>query len=111
MLTSCSTTTGCEMKIVMFSRDDLVKVGSEKVTVIWIKASIPVVSKRTVNGKIKDYYKKCLSVEKSIHRNSIKEKNREKFIQNAESSLFDISACKWKDLDYCTCGKRRKVPK
>ncbi|GBM81618.1 hypothetical protein AVEN_82346-1 [Araneus ventricosus] len=30
---------------------------------------------------------------------------------NAESSLFDISACKWKDLDYCTCDKRRKVPK
>ncbi|GBO32932.1 hypothetical protein AVEN_6335-1 [Araneus ventricosus] len=44
--------------------DDLVKMGGEKVATIWIKASIPVVSKRTVNGKIKDYYKKCRSVEK-----------------------------------------------
>ncbi|GBN83176.1 hypothetical protein AVEN_73547-1 [Araneus ventricosus] len=87
----------------------------EKVTAIWIKASIPVGSKRTVNGKIKDCYKKCRSVEKSIHRKGIKEKNREKFIQNAESSLSlslsDISACKCKNLDYCTCDKSRKVPK
>ncbi|GBM39899.1 hypothetical protein AVEN_250220-1 [Araneus ventricosus] len=73
---------------------------------------IPVVSKRTVNGKIKEYYKKCRSVEKSIHRKSIKEKkNREKFMQNAESSLFDISACKWKGLYYCICDKSREVPK
>ncbi|GBM12851.1 hypothetical protein AVEN_114941-1 [Araneus ventricosus] len=61
---------------------------------------------------MKDYYKKCWSVEKSIHHKGIKEKkNRVKFIQNAESSLFDISACKWKDLDYCTCDKSCKVPK
>ncbi|GBN35811.1 hypothetical protein AVEN_66282-1 [Araneus ventricosus] len=85
--------------------DDLVKMAGEKNT------SIPVVSKRTVNGKIKDYYKKCRSVEKSIHRKGIKEKkNREKFIPNAESSLFDISVCKCKDLDYCTYDKCCKVP-
>ncbi|GBM08312.1 hypothetical protein AVEN_101439-1 [Araneus ventricosus] len=70
--------------------DDLVKVVGEKVTAIWLKVSTPVVSKRTVNGKIKIYYKKCRSGEISIHRKGIKEKNREKFIQNAESSLFDI---------------------
>ncbi|GBN04356.1 hypothetical protein AVEN_214727-1 [Araneus ventricosus] len=39
--------------------DYLVKVIGENVTSIWIKASIPVVSERTVNGKIKDYFKKC----------------------------------------------------
>ncbi|GBN91164.1 hypothetical protein AVEN_67620-1 [Araneus ventricosus] len=85
----------------------------EKVTAICIKASIPLVSKRTVNGKMKDYYKKCRSVEKSIHCKGIikKKKNREKFIQNAKSFLFDISACKRKDLDHCTCDKSRKVPK
>ncbi|GBM63783.1 hypothetical protein AVEN_72206-1 [Araneus ventricosus] len=33
----------------------LVKMVGEKVTAIWIKTFIPVVSKRTVNGKIKDY--------------------------------------------------------
>ncbi|GBL78985.1 hypothetical protein AVEN_48946-1 [Araneus ventricosus] len=92
--------------------NDLVKSVSEKVTAIWIKVSIPVVSKRTVNGKIKDYYKKCRSVEKSIHRKGIKEKkNREKFKQNAESSLVDISAYKCKNLDYCICDKSRRVRK
>jgi hypothetical protein len=73
----------------------------EKVTAIWTKASIPVVSKPTVNGKIRDNYNKCRSVKKSLHCKSIKEKKkREKFIQNAELSLFNISACKCKDLDY-----------
>ncbi|GBM88651.1 hypothetical protein AVEN_139605-1 [Araneus ventricosus] len=94
--------------------DDLVKMVGEKVTAIWVKASQPVVSKRTVNGKIKDYYKKCRSVEKSIYSNDIKEKkNREKFIQNAESlnEHFDISACKCKDLDHYTCDKSRKGTK
>ncbi|GBL75958.1 hypothetical protein AVEN_234283-1 [Araneus ventricosus] len=92
--------------------DDLVKMVGEKVTAIWIKASIPVVSKQTVNGRIEDYYKKCRSVEKSLLRKDIKEKkNSKKFIQNAESSLFDISACKYEDLDHCTCDKSRKVLK
>ncbi|GBM42488.1 hypothetical protein AVEN_80006-1 [Araneus ventricosus] len=92
--------------------DDLVKMVGGKVTAIWIKSSIPEVFKRTVNGKIKEYYKKCRLVEKSIHRKGINgKKNLEKFIQNAESSLFDISACKCKDLDYCTCDKSCKVPK
>ncbi|GBO00838.1 hypothetical protein AVEN_104573-1 [Araneus ventricosus] len=91
---------------------DLVKMVGEKVTAIWIKTFIPAVSKRTVNGKIKDYYKKCRLVEKAIHRKGINgKKNLEKFIQIAESSLFDISACKCKDLDYCTCDKSCEVLK
>ncbi len=55
---------------------------------------------------------KFLSMKKSLHCKSIKEKKKcEKFIQTAESSLFDISACKCKDLDYCVCEKSRKVRK
>jgi hypothetical protein len=42
--------------------DDLVKMVGEKITAICTKATIPVVSKRTVNGKIRDYYNKCRSV-------------------------------------------------
>ncbi|GBO42197.1 hypothetical protein AVEN_133399-1 [Araneus ventricosus] len=39
--------------------DDFVKVVGEKVAEIWVKASIPVVSKRTVNGKLKTITKTC----------------------------------------------------
>ncbi len=92
--------------------NDLVKMVGEKFPAIWTKASITVVLKRTVNGKIWDNYNKCRSVKKSLHCRSIKEKKKcEKFIQNAELSLFNISACKCKDLDYWVCEKSRKVPK
>ena len=91
--------------------DDLVKMVGEKVTEIWMKASIPVVSKRTINGKIKDYYTKCRSVEKSLGHTDLKQqKNREEFVRKGETSLFDIAACKCRDLDNCICEKAVKVP-
>lgn len=92
--------------------NDLINMVCDKVTAIWIKASLPVICKQTIKKKIKDYYNKIRSVEKSIKRKGLKDKkNREKFIKNAETSLFDISACKCKDLDRCTCNKGSKVPK
>ena len=92
--------------------DDLIKMVGEKVTEIWIKASIPVASKRTINGKAKDYYNKCRSLEKSFNRTNVKETTaREAFVRNAEASLFDIAACKCRDLNTCSCDIVRKVPR
>ncbi|GBM10980.1 hypothetical protein AVEN_1317-1 [Araneus ventricosus] len=68
--------------------DDLVEMVGEKVTAIWIKASIPVVSKRYVNGRIKDSYKKCRSVEISMHHKGIKRRRTTKNLYKTLNPLY-----------------------
>lgn len=50
-------TTGCEVTdencIYLQPVNDLIKIVSEKVIEIWVKASIRVVSKRTINGRLR----------------------------------------------------------
>lgn len=81
--------------IYLQTEDDIIKMIGEKVTEILIKASIPVVSKRTIDEKIKNYFNKCRSLEKSCNDTCVKNQTtRVDSVHNAKTSVFDIASCK-----------------
>ena len=84
------------------------KIIIRKVMELWIKASIPTVSTNRAMYMLKVYHKKYMDIKKSIKKDG--KKNKETFVNDAKSTLFDISSCKCANFSSCKCVKTRKVP-
>lgn len=76
---------------------------ADRVTVIWKKASIPVIPKKSVITKLLRYCRKCRGLAKSSKRNK-------DFSKEAFDRLFDICSCRCKDLSICCCNRDLRVP-
>jgi hypothetical protein len=91
----------------------IVSVVTDKMIRIWNSASIPCVSIAAVTKRILKYYSEYQTLMKSIKsRKNVPsfKKKCDNFKNNAETQLFDISACKCEKFENCTCSKEKKVP-
>lgn len=96
------------------SVSDISNVISRKLKDIWIKSSIPSVSQERVKKMIVDYHHKYRALLKHMkgRKESVPFKKKvDEFRSKAESTLFDISACKCRSFTDCDCERMRKVPK
>ena len=87
---------------------------AQKIEAIWMKGGIPTVSHIQIVQLFLTYHdKKYLLILKNIKSRERQENFGNKirdFIDIAQITLFDISACKCTELENCFCGKSRKVP-
>jgi hypothetical protein len=80
---------------------------------LWHKASLPIISHKRVVEKIRlyhDKYRNLLKPLKSRQGDQSYEAKIQCFAAEANSQLFDISACKCLDFQTCKCPLDRKVP-
>lgn len=78
-----------------------------KLIEIWVRSSIPTVEPKRVKVMLQTYHLKCKNLLKShpkIPENKMKE------FRLRSKVLFDIAACKCRDLLQCTCPKNKKIP-
>lgn len=83
-----------------------------KLTVIWEKASIPVLSNARIMTLIRTYHEKymrLLKQPKAKQSSEIYQKRLEQFKQESREKLFDIAACKCVFVS-CKCERIKKVP-
>lgn len=90
------------------SINDISEIVSSKIENLWKKASIPIVSHNRVMQLIKTYHAKCKNLIKSLKRLS---KDKMQDFHESSEKLFDVSSCKCKDFESCSCPKDQKVPK
>ena len=87
---------------------------AQKVEIIWRKAVIPTVSHTRVAQLFVTYHdKKYLSLLKSVEsrgRQGNFQNKMSDLVDIARVTLFDVSACKYTNLESCSCDKSRKVP-
>ena len=84
----------------------------EDLAQIWQRASIPVISHQQIVAKIKDYHDKFRTLMKP-YKQRFEDSNyldKIELFKKDSDRMFDIAACKCKDLSMCTCEKIRKVP-
>lgn len=81
---------------------------AKKIEDLWQKASIPIVSHNRVLQLVKAYHAKCKNLIKSLKR--LSEEKKQEFYKSSEK-LFDLSSCKCKNFELCSCFKDQKVPK
>ncbi|CAH0546980.1 unnamed protein product [Brassicogethes aeneus] len=72
---------------------------------IWAKASIPIVQRKRVKAMLQTYHLKCKNLLKS---NPKIPENKE--FRRSSKALFDISSCKCKEMNNCTCPREKKIP-
>jgi len=85
---------------------------AENIEKIWLKSSIPVVSRERVLQMIRAYHDKYMKLIKPYKSRQKDEKYKAKlcsFREDSRYKLFDIAACKCA-LNNCDCNKERKVP-
>lgn len=78
-----------------------------KLIEIWVRSSIPTVEPKRVKVMLQTYHLKCKILLKShpkIPENKMKE------FRLGSKVLFDIAACKCRDLLQCACPKNKKIP-
>ena len=78
---------------------------AEKLSQIWIKASVPTISLRGIELQLEKYIG---NVQKVIRSKSATVKQDE--IEKDLDTLFDICSCKCKELSSCCCPMVLKVP-
>lgn len=78
-----------------------------KIVEIWVKASIPTVQNKRVKVMLKNYHLKYKNILKSPTKTA--KKKLEEFLVSSKT-LFDISSCKCKNIDECSCPKHKKLP-
>lgn len=79
---------------------------------LWIKASIPVVTRARIMQMIRTYHDKYRNLLKSSKGKAGRESYQRKVetFKRDSKKLFDIAACKCKNTNTCTCSRDRKVP-
>lgn len=87
---------------------EIADIVTSRIENIWRTASIPTVTRTRIIQMLKAYHLKYKNLLKSVQR--LSEDKLEIFRQSSKL-LFDISACKCKELIQCTCPKDKKVPK
>lgn len=90
---------------------EILKQTVPKIEEIWLKASIPVVSKNRIWDKIKKFQQRYKLIQrnlKSRQDTQTIELKLDSFKEEA-SKLFDIAACKC-EFQTCKCEKSKKVP-
>lgn len=91
---------------------EILDIVMNKVETIWLKASIPVVSKTRMLQMGKTYHDKYRNILRSKGR-----KGTERYdsivtsFLNESNRLFDVAACKCKIFSDCKCQKEKRVPK
>ena len=86
---------------------DIENIVVAKIEEIWSRASIPTAQHKRVKVMLKAYYLKCKKLLKSHPK--IPENKLEQF-RRTSKALFDISSCKCKNIDECTCPRHKKLP-
>ena len=84
---------------------------AQRLEILWKKASILHLSRKTITIMLQQYRHKMnnLLKFKSKNRNNYKRKV-ELLPDSAHKNLFDISACKCLDFKRCTCKLKNRVP-
>lgn len=84
---------------------EIADIVTSRIENIWQTASIPIVTRTRIIQMLKAYHLKCKNLLKSIKRLS-----PEKLAGFRQSSkiLFDISACKCKELAQCICPRDKR---
>lgn len=77
---------------------------------LWVKASIPIISDQQIKSKLKDLHQKYRNLKKPMKsRNSANMHRKvEDFRDSLEKKLFDIASCKCSDYLLCKC--KNKIP-
>lgn len=88
---------------------DISEIVSHDVARIWKKASIPVVSEQEIIRLIKKFNEKYKNIKKISKSRKTAEKAKNDFFNHANSTLFDISACKCLNYEQCKCSV--KIPR
>lgn len=93
------------------SNSEVFSIVFEEINKIWIKASIPIVTKERVIQLIKSSFEKYLSLKRypKSKQNSSFDNKLQYFLELSEK-LFDIAACKCTSFESCSCLKLKKVP-
>ncbi|GBP27482.1 hypothetical protein EVAR_14303_1 [Eumeta japonica] len=78
-----------------------------KLIEIWVRSSIPTLEPKRVKVMLQTYHLKCKNLLKSHPK--IPENKLKKF-RLGSKVLFDIAACKCRDLLQCACPKNKKIP-
>jgi hypothetical protein len=80
---------------------------TRKVESLWEKASLPIITHARVLQLLKAYHAKCKNLIKSLKR--LSEEKLQEFYTSSDK-LFDLSSCKCKTFELCSCLRDRKVP-
>lgn len=85
---------------------------AQKLEDLWHKASIPIVSHTRILQMIRNYHDKYRNMLKSFKGKGSRESYQLKLkaFQADARKLFDISACKCKEFNFCSCPREKKVP-
>lgn len=89
---------------------EICEILADKITMLWRKATIPIVSRTRVIQCIRTYHDKYLKLIR--YPNSKRNDNyilRVKDFQNNGKTLFDICTCKCETFEKCLCEKGNKV--
>ena len=89
---------------------DLIAVHLEN---LWLKASIPFLSRQQIVAKIEQVHDKYRNILKPFKSRQNEEKYKQKlqeYCKAACNRLLDISACKCLNFLKCSCPKEKKVP-
>uniref|UniRef100_A0A6P7HAI7 Uncharacterized protein LOC114349502 n=1 Tax=Diabrotica virgifera virgifera TaxID=50390 RepID=A0A6P7HAI7_DIAVI len=84
----------------------------DKVQLIWRKASIPMISYKTMRYILKRSLDEMKALNKSFERDQHKQtfsSHLSKFLEKS-GKLFDVCTCKCSDLNSCSCVREKKVP-
>ena len=90
------------------SRSDILKVLINDVKVVWRKLNIPLISDRQITISVGSHYDDLLKLRrrKYAHPEALTvEKDILKFKEKM-NRLFDLSKCKCKNLNVCSCRKK-----
>lgn len=86
---------------------------ANKLESLWLKATIPVVSRTRVLQMIQTYHEKYRNILKPFKGRKVSNNYQiklKKFREEASKKMFDISSCKCVEYSLCSCPKDRKVP-
>lgn len=87
--------------------NEISEIVTQKVESLWFKASIPIISHTRVMQLYKTYHAKCTNLIKSWNR--LSEDKKQDFLLSFEK-ILDLSACKCKNFQLCSCPKEKKCP-
>lgn len=85
----------------------------EKIEFMWLKTSIPIVSRKRIGQMLQCTYKKYTGFLKYSKSKSENQKHKEKlanYISLCTTTLFDLSCCKCASFDQCNCTPNNRVP-
>lgn len=93
------------------SVSEILDVLMKKVELVWIKSSIPTVSRTRMVQMGKAYHDKYRNILRSKGRKGTESYDLavERFL-NESKRLFDVASCKCKLFSECKCSKEKKVP-